>query len=71
MNRISGTVSYDIGRATGNNFAHKYYQGVGAEVMGELRAGYLFYLQVRGGVAHGLDDLGETQFYLRVGRNFY
>ncbi|MSQ58600.1 MAG: hypothetical protein EXR36_02870 [Betaproteobacteria bacterium] len=70
INRLSAAVFYDIGRVSGNGAANEYRQGVGIEVLGEVKLGYLFYLPVCVGVAHGLDDLGDTQAYLRIGRSF-
>jgi hypothetical protein len=70
INRLSAGVFYDIGRVSGNGSVNEYRQGAGIEVLGEIKLGYLFYLPVRVGVAHGLDDLGETQAYLQIGRSF-
>ncbi len=72
INRLSGAVFFDIGGAW-NAGAHKpatYYRGVGLELLGELRLLYALGLQLRLGVARGLDEPKDTLGYLSVGRAF-
>ncbi len=70
INRLSAAVFYDIGRVSGNGATGHYRQGVGFEILGEIKLGYLFTLPVRAGVAYGLNDFGDTQVYIQVGRSF-
>jgi hypothetical protein len=70
LNRVSMSVFLDIGAAWNAGASPDYHRGVGIELLSELRAGYLFGLQVRAGVAKGLDGPGDTRGYLRVGRSF-
>jgi outer membrane protein assembly factor BamA len=70
LNRVSMSVFFDIGAAWDAGTSPDYHRGVGIELLSELRAGYLFGLQVRAGVAKGLDGPGETRGYLRIGRSF-
>jgi len=48
----------------------RYYSSAGVEVVGELVLGYNLVLDTRIGVAKGFDDIGESQFYMRIGRAF-
>ncbi|MGC2517761.1 MAG: hypothetical protein WA373_01450 [Burkholderiales bacterium] len=70
LNRVSMNVFVDSGSAWENGAPQHYYRGVGFELLSELRLGYLLGLQVRAGVAKGLDGPGKTIGYLRVGRSF-
>ena len=70
LNRVSMSLFFDIGAAWNSGASPDYHRGVGIELLSELRFGYLFGLQVRAGVAWGLDDPGKTKGYLRVGRSF-
>lgn len=70
INRLSAAVFYDMGRVSSPTYTSQTFRGVGFEVLGELRLGYLFGAQLRAGVAHGLDDPGDTQVYLQIGRSF-
>jgi hypothetical protein len=71
INRLSLNLFTDIGGAwdTGNKPA-SYYKGVGAELIGEIKLLYTLGLQLRLGVAQGLDDPKGTQAYLTLGRAF-
>jgi len=60
----------DVGAAWEHGTSPDYHRGVGAELMTELRFGYLFSLQARAGIAKGIDEPGRTTGYLRVGRSF-
>jgi hypothetical protein len=70
INRLSGTLFFDIGAAWDQGSPSKYYRGVGAEVLGEVKLLYLLALQLRVGVAVGLDDPGKTRAYAALGRAF-
>jgi hypothetical protein len=70
LNRVSLNLFMDVGAAWERDARPDYHRGVGAELMTELRFGYLFFLQARAGIAKGLDAPGETTGYLRVGRSF-
>jgi len=48
----------------------RYYSSAGIEVIGELVVGYNLILDTRIGVAKGFDDIGESEFYVRIGRAF-
>jgi hypothetical protein len=70
LNRVSMSLFFDIGAAWDSGASPDYHRGVGIELLSEVRFGYLLGLQVRAGVARGLDDPGKTVGYLRVGRSF-
>jgi hypothetical protein len=70
LNRVSMSLFLDIGAAWDSGASPDYHRGVGIELLSEVRFGYLLGLQVRAGVARGLDDPGKTMGYLRVGRSF-
>jgi hypothetical protein len=70
LNRVSLNLFVDVGAAWEHGTSPDYHRGVGAELMTELRIGYLFALQARAGIARGIDDPGRTTGYLRVGRAF-
>jgi len=70
INRLSADVFFDIGTAWDTGSPSKYYRGVGAEMLGEVKLLYLLTLQVRVGVAVGLDDPGTTRVYAALGRQF-
>jgi hypothetical protein len=70
INRLSATAFFDIGAAWDSGSASKYYKGVGAEVLGEVKLLYLLALQTRVGVAIGLDGPGTTRVYAALGRQF-
>jgi hypothetical protein len=71
LNRLSGTVFFDVGGAwtAGNGPAH-YQRGVGVELLGEVKMLYALGLQLRTGVARGLDEPRGTRAYLSLGRLF-
>ena len=71
LNRLSAAVFFDIGGTwtAGNGPAH-YQRGVGVELLGELKLLYALGLQLRGGVARGLDEPSGTRAYLSLGRMF-
>jgi len=70
LNRVSLNLFVDVGAAWEHDTSPDYHRGVGAELMTELRIGYLIGLQARAGIARGIDDPGRTTGYLRVGRSF-
>jgi hypothetical protein len=70
INRLSANVFFDIGAAWDTGSPSKYYRGVGAEVLGEIKLLYLLTLQARVGVAVGLDAPGTTRAYAAFGRQF-
>jgi hypothetical protein len=71
VNRVSGTLFFDIGGAwdTGHRPLH-YQRGMGAELLGEFRLLYALGVQLRLGVARGLDEPKGTRGYLAIGRGF-
>lgn len=72
INRLSAAAFFDIGGTwnTGSNRPGQYYRGIGVEVLGEIKLLYALGLNLRLGVAHGLDDAKDTIGYLTVGRAF-
>jgi hypothetical protein len=70
LNRLSLNLFADVGAAWERGTGPDYHRGVGAELMSELRFGYLFGLHARAGVAKGIDATGKTTGYLKVGRSF-
>ncbi|MFM2069168.1 MAG: hypothetical protein RLZZ584_4077 [Pseudomonadota bacterium] len=72
INRLSLNLVADIGGAwdAGQSKPASYYKGVGAELLGEVKLLYTLGVQLRLGVARGLDEPKATQGYLTVGRAF-
>jgi hypothetical protein len=70
INRLALNLFLDVGAAWEHGDTPHYRRGVGMELMNEPRFGYLFGLQLRAGVAKGLDAGGSTKIYLRAGRSF-
>jgi len=70
IDRLSASVFFDIGAAWDSGSPSKYYRGIGAELLGEVKLLYLFTLQTRVGVAVGLDGPGSTRVYAALGRQF-
>lgn len=70
INRLSATAFLDIGAAWDSGSPSKYYKGIGAEVLGEVKLLYLLALQARVGLAVGLDGPGTTRVYAALGRQF-
>jgi len=71
LGRLSGTVIFDRGGVW--NTGHgpgSYSRSVGIELLAETKAMYAFGLQLRLGVAHGLDGDKPTRGYLSFGRAF-
>ncbi|MFZ2652005.1 MAG: hypothetical protein WA210_18055 [Burkholderiaceae bacterium] len=71
LNRLSATLFFDIGGAwtLGERPAH-YKRGAGVELIGEVKLLYSIGLQLRGGIAKGLDAPREVLAYLSLGRAF-
>lgn len=72
INRLSAAAFFDVGGSwnVSANKPARYYRGVGLEVLGEIKLLYALGLNLRLGVAHGLDDAKDTIGYLTVGRAF-
>jgi hypothetical protein len=71
LNRLSAAVFFDIGGAwnTGHRPVH-YDRSAGAELLSEVKLLYILDLQLRLGVAHGLDGPKNTLGYLALGHAF-
>jgi hypothetical protein len=71
LNRVSAAAFFDIGGAwnTGRR-PMRYQRGVGVEMLAEVKLLYALGLQLRLGVARGLDGPEDTRGYLTVGRAF-
>ena len=75
INRLSGVLFADVGGAwgAGESRPGRYSRGVGFELVGELKLLYALALQLRLGVAQGLDappGQRKTRGYLTAGRAF-
>jgi hypothetical protein len=70
ISRLSAAAFFDLGAAWDSGSSRNHYRGVGVEVLGEVKLAYLLGVQVRAGVARGLDDPGTTRAYLAFGRAF-
>ena len=71
LNRLSATVFFDIGGAwTAGNRPALYKRGAGVELIGEVKLLYALGLQLRGGLAKGLDEPRDSMGYLSLGRAF-
>lgn len=70
INRLSAAVFFDVGTAWDSGSSRRYYRGIGIEALGEVKLAYLLGVQVRVGVARGLDGPGSTRAYLALGRAF-
>jgi hypothetical protein len=70
INRLSAAVFFDVGAAWDSGSSRSYYRGVGIEALAEVKLAYLLGVQLRVGVARGLDDPGTTRAYLALGRAF-
>jgi hypothetical protein len=71
LNRVSATVFFDIGGAwTAGSGPAQVKRGAGVELIGEVKLLYAIGLQLRAGVARGLDETGETLGYFSLGRAF-
>lgn len=71
INRLSAAVFVDAGGAwNGGNGPDRWRRGVGFELLGEVKLLYALGLQLRAGVARGLDEPSGTRGYLNIGRAF-
>jgi hypothetical protein len=71
LNRLSATLFFDIGGAwTQGDRPAQYKRGAGVELIGELKLLYSLGLQLRGGVAKGLDEPRDVLGYFSLGRAF-
>jgi hypothetical protein len=71
LHRLSGTAFVETGAAWDEGSGpDDFHRSVGAELLADTNLFYLINLRLRLGVAHGVDDGGETQGYLTVGAAF-
>lgn len=72
IHQIYGRVFYNVGDAWDDKTeSAEMNHGTGFEVNTEIILGYMFLLDLRAGVAYGLDsDLGDTVGYVTVGTTF-
>ena len=71
INRLSASFFFDAGGAWDSGHApEKWRRGVGFEVLAEARLLYALGLQLRLGVARGLDEPRSTRGYFTAGRAF-
>ncbi len=71
VNRVSATVFFEAGGVWDHGGGpDRWLHAVGVEALTEVKLGYLLALQMRIGVARGLDDPGQTRGYITLGRAF-
>ena len=71
INRLSAAAFIDVGGAwSSGNGPATWRRGVGLELLGEVKLLYAIGLQLRLGVARGLDEPKETRSYFTAGRSF-
>ena len=71
LRRLYATVFVDTGNAfAGPPKLSEFLLGTGAELFAQLVLSYRLMITVRTGVARGLTEGGETQFYLNLGTAF-
>jgi hypothetical protein len=70
MNRLSATLFMDVGGASDTGAPSTWHRGVGVELLGEVKLLYAIGLQLRLGLARGLDDPKGSRAYLTAGRAF-
>jgi hypothetical protein len=71
LNRVSAAAFFDIGGAWDQGHRPlRYQRGVGVELLSEIKLLYAMGLQLRVGVARGLDAPKDTRAYLALGRGF-
>lgn len=71
VNRVSAAAFFDIGGAWDEGHRPVSYQrGVGVELISEIKLLYALGLQLRVGVARGLDEPKGTRGYVAFGRGF-
>ncbi|MEM9194399.1 MAG: hypothetical protein AAGF12_34800 [Myxococcota bacterium] len=71
LTRLRGVVFFDTGNAFQGKFdLSDFAAGVGGELQADMVLAYTQLFTVRVGLARGLTEAGETQFYLNVGSWF-
>jgi hypothetical protein len=71
LRRLYATVFVDAGNAfAGPPKLSEFLVGTGAELFAQLVVSYRMTITVRMGLARGLTEGGETQFYLHLGTGF-
>jgi hypothetical protein len=71
IDRLSAAFFFDIGGAWDSGSSpSKWRRGVGLELLGEVKLLYALALQLRLGVARGLDEPRSSRGYLTLGRAF-
>ncbi|MEW5755189.1 MAG: hypothetical protein AB1810_02695 [Pseudomonadota bacterium] len=71
LSQLSGALFYNTGTVWDEHASpDQWYAGVGGELHSDLILGYLLPLRLTLGYAHGLDEIGEDQFYLRLSGAF-
>ena len=71
INRLSAAVFFDAGGTWNSGQGpDRWRRGVGVELLGEVKLLYAFGLQLRLGLAQGLDVPKDTRGYLTAGRSF-
>ncbi|MDO8990762.1 MAG: hypothetical protein Q7U91_14150 [Sideroxyarcus sp.] len=71
INRLSAAVFMEAGSVWNNGEARsRYYRSVGVELISELKVYYRVPLPVKLGIAHGLDNPGDTRAYFQLGQVF-
>ena len=70
LNRVALNLFYELGDAWARGASPGYHHSFGAELMSEIRVGYLAGADLRIGVANGADEGGKATAYLRIGRSF-
>ena len=71
LHQLSGTVFVDTGAVWHDGHAPDSYRtGAGAELITDMALGYFARFNLRLGYAHGFDQGGANQVYLRIGSSF-
>ncbi len=71
VSQISGMVFYNTGTVwNANDSPEQWYAGIGGELHTDLVLGYYLQARLTLGYAHGLDEIGGDQLYLRLGGAF-
>lgn len=71
LHQLHGALFADTGAAwSGGGSPEKYYTGYGAELNADTVFFYGVMLRLSAGYAHGVDENGRNQYYLRLGASF-
>ena len=70
LQQLHGALFYEVGRAWDSGEQRIQKRGIGAELNSELLLGYRLPVTLTLGVAKGIDDQGERQFYLQLTGQF-